>query len=104
MCVAVSFWDFFTACPVSYAGTPVKGKPNSTQETYNRDGTVKRRRQFDEKGRAKKDIDYNHGGEHTFPHVHDWEWNEEKFKRKDPREPKEGELEAAEKITTAATL
>ena len=63
------FGIFFSICPISYAGTPATGKPNSTQEMYNRDGTVRRIRQFDEKGRAKK-----------------------------------GELEAAEKVTTVATL
>ena len=73
---------------------------------YNPDGSVKRKRCFDEKGRAEKDIDYNHGGEkyHEFPHVHDWKWKEGKPKRQPPRKPKEGELEKAAEITTAVAV
>ena len=91
------FGILFSMCPVSYADGPVIGKPNSIQEIYNPDGSVKQRRQFDEYGRAKKDVDYNHGGgEHEFPHVHDWKWKDGKPDRDDPRRPKEGELKEAE--------
>ena len=98
------FGIFFSACPVSYADKdlPTRGDPNSTQEIYNKDGSVKRRRYFDEKGKAKKDIDYNHGGVwHKFPHIHDWDW-EKKSPRQKAREPKEGEMETKEKITSVA--
>ena len=99
------FGIFFTACPVSYAGTPTKGKPNSIYKTYDEDGKLKQDRYFDETGRAKKDIDYDHGGVgHKFPHIHDWEWNGNKPDRQDPREPKEGEVESAEKIATRVAL
>ena len=98
------FGILFLVCPVSYAYTslPYKGKPNSTQNEYNPDGSVKRKRYFDDKGRAEKDIDYNYGGEkyHEFPHVHDWEWEKEKS----PRQPKEGELEKVAEITTAVAV
>ena len=99
------FGIIFSACSVSYAETPLTGKPNSTLKMYNEDGSVKRRRQFDEKGRVKKDIDYNHPGKnHEFPHVHDWKWEEGKAKRDNPREPKEGEIEEVEKITVGVAL
>ena len=91
------FGILFSTCSVSFADGPIIGKPNSIQEIYNEDGSVKQRRQFDENGRAKKDVDYNHGGgEHEFPHVHDWKWENGKPDRDDPRKPKEGELEEAE--------
>jgi len=96
---------FFSTCLVSYAKTPVEGEPNSIIKMYNKDGSIRRRRQFDEKGRVKKDVDYNHPGKnHTFPHVHDWKWKGEDYKRDKPREPKEGEIEAVEKITTGVAL
>jgi len=101
------FGIFFSMYPVSYAEQklPTRGIPNSTQEIYNEDGSVKRRRYFDEKGKAKKDIDYNHGGIwHKFPHIHDWDWKKEKSPRQKAREPKEGEIEAAEKITRVALV
>ena len=90
------FGILFSTCSVSYAETPKIGKPNSTLEMYNRDGSLRRRRQFDENGKAKKDVDYNHTGEnHEFPHVHDWKWKGDESKR-DDASPKEGELEEAE--------
>ena len=103
------FGILFSACPISYADAPIIGKPNSTQETYNKDGSLKQRRQFDEKGQAKKDIDYNYGGSrHEFPHVHDWKWKDGKGNRDDPRKPKKGELEEAEEkakdVTTKITV
>lgn len=97
---------FFSACPVSYAyeRLPKTGEPNSIGKIYNEDGSVKQRRYYDEKGKAKKDIDYNHGGKHKFPHIHDWDWEKEKSSRQKARDPKEGELEEAEKITKAALV
>ena len=98
----------FSDLAVSYAYSrlPKTGEPNSTQEVYNEDGSVKRKRFFDKDGNAKKDIDYDHGGKkhHYFPHIHDWEWKEGKSKRNPPREPREGEVENAKKITTRITL
>lgn len=91
------FGILFSTCSVSYADGPVIGKPNSIYEIYNKNGSLKQRRQFDKNGRAKKDIDYSHGGVgHEFPHVHDWKWKDGKSKRDDPRKPKEGELQEAE--------
>ena len=100
------FGIFFSMYPVSYAAQKLttRGIPNSTQEIYNEDGSVKQRRYYDEKGKAKKDIDYNHGGKHKFPHIHDWDWEKEKSSRQKARDPKEGELEEAEKITKAALV
>ncbi|ENM1176368.1 hypothetical protein AB6R62_003038 [Listeria monocytogenes] len=60
------------------------GKPNSSADILNADGSVKQRRYYDEKGRAKEDIDFNHSddGTHEFPHRHKWDWtNPEKPKR-----------------------
>ena len=105
--VLLVFAIFFSVCPVSYAYTrlPKRWEPNSIGEIYNEDGSLKQERKYDEKGRAKKDIDYNHGGVgHKFPHVHDWEWKEEKSKRHPPREPKEGELETTKRITTGVAV
>ena len=92
------FGMLFSICSVSYAGTPKTGEPNSTLEMYNKYGSLRRRRQFDENGQAKKDVDYNHPDEnHEFPHVHDWNWKDGDCNRDDPRKPKEGELEDTEK-------
>ena len=91
------FAILFSTCSMSYAEGPIIGKPNSIQEIYNEDGSLKQRRQFGEDGRAKKDIDYSHGGVgHEFPHVHDWKWKDGKSKRDDPRKPKEGEIKEVE--------
>ena len=101
------FGILFSMCPVAYAHQqlPTRGEPNSTQEIYNEDGSVKRRRYYDEEGKANKDIDYNHGGvRHEFPHMHDWEWEGALPERKPQREPKKGELEKAEKITAAIAV
>lgn len=63
---------------------PGKGKPNSSADLLNPDGSVKQRRYYDEKGRAKEDIDFNHSddGTHEFPHRHEWDWDS-----KPPRKP-----------------
>ncbi|MEI3612824.1 hypothetical protein [Pseudogracilibacillus sp. SO30301A] len=64
----------------------VKGEPNSSADLLNHDGTVKQRRYYDENGRAKEDIDFNHSddGTHTFPHRHKWDWS-----KKPPRQKSE---------------
>ncbi|WP_412096105.1 T7SS effector LXG polymorphic toxin [Bacillus vallismortis] len=63
---------------------PGKGEPNSSTDLLNSDGTVKQRRYYDEKGRAKEDIDFNHSddGTHTFPHRHKWDWTQKKPRQK----------------------
>jgi RHS repeat-associated protein len=65
---------------------PGKGEPNSSVDLLNPNGTVKQRRYYDEKGRAKEDIDFNHpdDGTHTFPHRHKWDWS-----KKPPRQKPE---------------
>nr|WP_223260260.1 pre-toxin TG domain-containing protein [Priestia megaterium] len=65
---------------------PGKGEPNSSADLLNPDGTVKQRRYYDESGRAKEDIDFNHSddGTHTFPHRHKWDWS-----KKPPRQKQE---------------
>ncbi|WP_176465637.1 LXG domain-containing protein [Virgibacillus sp. 7505] len=65
---------------------PGKGEPNSSKDLLNPDGTVKQRRYYDENGRAKEDIDFNHSddGSHTFPHRHKWDWS-----KKPPRQKPE---------------
>nr|WP_246456500.1 hypothetical protein [Listeria immobilis] len=69
---------------VEKGSLPKAGKPNSSADILNADGSVKQRRYYDEKGRAKEDIDFNHSddGTHEFPHRHKWDWtNPEKPKR-----------------------
>ncbi|EFS0594872.1 hypothetical protein H3H57_002740 [Listeria monocytogenes] len=63
---------------------PGKAMPSSSADLLNPDGSVKQRRYYDEKGRAKEDIDFNHSddGTHEFPHRHEWDWD-----RKPPRKP-----------------
>lgn len=56
---------------------PIVSEPNSSIDLLNEDGTPKRRRFFDDEGRAERDIDYNHSngdGTHKFPHEHQWRW------------------------------
>lgn len=58
---------------------PATGEPNSSVDKLNPDGSVKQRRYYGPDGRAKEDIDYNHGdgdGSHTFPHRHTWDWSQ----------------------------
>lgn len=52
---------------------PKTGKPNSSKDLKDNNGSVKQRRYYDKDGNADMDIDYHHGGTgHTFPHRHDW--------------------------------
>ncbi|EOH95911.1 hypothetical protein UAY_03337 [Enterococcus moraviensis ATCC BAA-383] len=69
---------------IQKGGLSKDGKPNSSADILNPDGSVKQRRYYDEKGRATEDIDFNHSddGTHEFPHRHKWDWsNPEKPKR-----------------------
>ncbi|MGM0219054.1 hypothetical protein [Enterococcus sp. AZ126] len=69
---------------IQKGGLSKDGKPNSSADILNPDGSVKQRRYYDEKGRATEDIDYNHSddGTHEFTHRHKWDWsNPEKPKR-----------------------
>ncbi|MBK1995008.1 hypothetical protein JI640_03560 [Listeria ivanovii subsp. londoniensis] len=69
---------------VEKGGLPKDGKPNSSADILNPDGSVKQRRYYDDKGKAKEDIDFNHSddGTHEFPHRHKWDWtNPDKPKR-----------------------
>ncbi|ELX6563225.1 hypothetical protein SJ844_001731 [Listeria monocytogenes] len=61
---------------VENEGLSKDGKPNSSADILNPDGSVKQRRYYDDKGRAKEDIDFNHSddGTHEFPHRHKWDW------------------------------
>lgn len=93
----LAFGISFSTCSMSYADSTVIGKPNSIHEEYNRDGSLKQRRQFGKNGQAEKDVDYSHGGiGHKFPHVHDWNWKDGKPNRDNSRKPKEGELQEME--------
>src|SRR5699024_10261222 len=62
---------------------PIKGKPNSSKDILNADGSVKQRRYYDSEGRVIQDIDFNHtdDGTHVFPHRHEWDWT-------NPNQPK----------------
>lgn len=91
--VAISI--LFSIVPVSYA---ITGEPNSTKITYGKDGNVKQERTYDENGRAKKDIDYTHGGpSHKFPHAHDWEWKDDKPHRNPGRPLNDDEIKNTDK-------
>ena len=56
---------------------PAKGKPNSSADLLNPDGSVKQRRYYGPDGKAQQDIDFNHSddGTHEFPHTHEWDWS-----------------------------
>ncbi|MCP2041971.1 hypothetical protein L1281_002589 [Neisseria sp. HSC-16F19] len=56
---------------------PTIGKPNSSMDLLNENGSVKRRRYYGADGKAIEDIDFNHQpGRHTFPHRHTWTWKD----------------------------
>lgn len=53
---------------------PTKGEANSSTDLKDpKTGKVKQRRFYDENGNACLDIDFSHGGNHTFPHMHIWQ-------------------------------
>jgi RHS repeat-associated protein len=62
---------------------PSTGKPNSTQDLLNPDGSLKQQRWYGPDGRPVRDRDYNHPGDgHVFPHDHYWDWE-----KTPPRQP-----------------
>lgn len=63
---------------------PTTGKPNSSVDFYDENGTLTQRRYYDENGRAIEDIDYEHSNgdnSHEFPHRHTWDWTSGSPKR-----------------------
>jgi len=61
---------------------PKTGEPNSVGRQYDDDGNLVRERYYGPDGRSVKDKDYKHGGQHEFPHEHDWDWS-----KNPPRQP-----------------
>lgn len=53
---------------------PIDGEPkNSSTDLINSNtGKLCQRRFYDENGEACLDVDFSHGGNHTFPHIHFW--------------------------------
>ncbi len=49
-----------------------KGEANSSTELYNDKGELIQRRYYDGNGDVEYDIDFSHGGNHEFPHIHYW--------------------------------
>ena len=60
----------------------LEGTPSSTVNLYSKDGILLQRRYYGTDGKALKDIDFSHGGNHTFPHTHIWDWSSGKPSRK----------------------
>lgn len=55
---------------------PTTGKANSSTDLYSENGKkLYQRRFYDENGKVYLDIDFSHGGNHTFPHAHYWIWH-----------------------------
>ena len=54
---------------------PTEGDPNSEQDLYDENGELKQKRFYGPDGKAERDIDYKHGGNHDFPHEHTWDWS-----------------------------
>ena len=51
------------------------GTPDSSTDLYSKNGKkLYQRRFYDRKGKVFLDIDFSHGGNHTFPHAHYWIW------------------------------
>lgn len=50
------------------------GRPYSSKDLVDKNGNLKQRRYYNQKGNADMDIDYRHGGngKEPFPHRHDW--------------------------------
>ncbi len=54
---------------------PTTGRPDSSTDLYSKNGKkLYQRRFYDRKGKVFLDIDFSHGGKHTFPHAHYWIW------------------------------
>ena len=49
-----------------------EGEANSSTELYNENGKLIQRRYYDKNGKVEFDIDFSHGGNHKFPHIHNW--------------------------------
>ncbi|MFT9057379.1 MAG: hypothetical protein ABF449_12350 [Ethanoligenens sp.] len=54
---------------------PPVGTPNSVGKQYDENGNLVCERFYGPDGKATKDRDYQHGGEHEFPHDHYWDSN-----------------------------
>ena len=70
---------------------PAFGTPNSTETLRDAGGNLIQTRQYNDQGKATKNIDYGH--DHSGagdPHVHDWDWSKNP-PRQPPRPMKEGE-------------
>lgn len=50
-----------------------RGTKNSSIENYDSNGKLLQRRYYDETGYAIMDVDFSHGGNETFPHIHIWQ-------------------------------
>lgn len=76
------------------------GPPNGEVTLHNPTTGRTQRRYYDENGKAKKDIDLNHGGpKHDFPHAHDWKILEGLPKRLPERSLIPEEVEGVKDIT-----
>lgn len=52
---------------------PREGEPNSSTDLINENtGKLSQRRFYDDNGDVTLDVDFSHGGNHKFPHVHIW--------------------------------
>ena len=49
-----------------------EGEANSSTELYNENGKLIQRRYYDKNGKVEFDIDFSHGVNHKFPHIHNW--------------------------------
>lgn len=59
------------------AKNPNEGRPNSSSDLLNEDGSVKQRRYYGPDYKPELDIDFSHQGQetHVFPHSHTWDWS-----------------------------
>ena len=55
---------------------PPEGEANTDADLYDENGDLKQTRHSGADGKAEYDIDYNHGGNHDFPHRHNWDWTQ----------------------------
>ena len=64
----------------------VMGMPNTREDLYDYNGNLLQQRWFGADGKAIHNRDWLHGGKHTFPHDHIWDYS-----KLNPRQPYEGE-------------
>lgn len=64
-------WDSPLNIAVAQSLPPV-GAPNSVGKLHNPDGSLKQERWYGPDGSPIRDRDYNHPGNHQFPHDHTW--------------------------------